>query len=510
MAENKITKVLVANRSEIAVRVMRTCRDMEIATVAVFSDVDRKALHVRYATEAYHIGPAPSPQSYLDIDKIIEVAKKSGADAVHPGYGFLSENPEFARRLAKEGIILIGPSADSMEAMATKTNARKIMQDAGVPVVPGLVEAVAREDEAQKFADDIGYPVMLKAAAGGGGRGLRKIDLREQFHAAWEATRSEAKNSFGDDAVYIEKYLDKPRHIEMQVMADAYGTVRVFPERECSVQRRHQKVIEESPSPFVNAAMRKQMADVATRAARAVNYLGAGTIEFLVDASHNFYFMEMNTRLQVEHPVTEMVTGHDLVRMQIHIAEGKKLVPDKNDLVPHGWSIEARVCAEDPDHDFVPTPGAINHFRQPGGPFVRTDTGIYAGVDVPLEYDSMIAKVISWGNTRSDARWRLDRALSEFTIKGFKTNTMFLRELLRIKAFQKGVYDTSLVDCFMRDRKKWYRDDHKLVALIGTALFAYEKEQELRTRVKVDQEASGPTGVSAWRRALAGRARRHF
>ena len=501
-----IKKVLVANRAEIAVRVMRTCREMGIQTVAVFSDVDREALHTRYATEAYHIGPPAPRESYLAMDKLLDVAKRSGADAVHPGYGFLSENAEFAQRVMDAGLIFIGPPPHAIDVMGPKTTARKVMSAAGVPIVPGLEEAVADEETALRYAKEIGFPVMLKAAAGGGGKGMRKIEGPEDFASAWRSARSEAKNSFGDDAVYLEKFLVKPRHIEVQVFADTHGNVHHLFERECSVQRRHQKVIEEAPSPFVSPEMRKKMGEVACQAARAVGYVGAGTIEFLADVHKNFYFMEMNTRLQVEHPVTEMITGFDLVEAQLRVAMGEPLPWGNQPEHPRGWAMEARVCAEDANANFVPVPGRINHLRTPGGPNVRTDTGIFPGFSITTDYDPMIAKVIAWGKDRTIAAKRLDRALSEFTLKGTTTNTMFLRQILNCEEFQSGTYDTGIIERFLKLPMTWVTQEHKVIALLAAAFFKYEEEQEAHTRV-VTGKGTGKTGkyVNAWRRGLTPR-----
>lgn len=502
-----IKKVLVANRGEIAVRVMRTCREMGIQSVAVYSDVDRDALHTRYATEAYYIGKAAPRESYLVMDRLIETAKKAGADAIHPGYGFLSENAEFAQKVMDAGLIFIGPPPHAVDIMGPKTTARQVMEKAGVPVVPGLKEPVADEDAALTYAKSIGFPVMVKAAAGGGGKGMRKVDRAEDFPSAWRSARSEAKNSFGDDAVYIEKFLEKPRHIEIQIFADTHGNVHSLFERECSVQRRHQKLIEEAPSPFVTPEMRKQMGEVACNAARAVGYVGAGTVEMLVDAHRNFYFMEMNTRLQVEHPVTEMITGFDLVEAQIRVARGEKLPWGEAPGQPRGWAMEARVCAEDAAANFVPVPGRINHFRAPGGPNVRTDTGIYPGFAITTDYDPMIAKVVAWGKDRNTARLRLDRALAEFTIKGTTTNTMFLRQMLANEEYASGTYDTGIIDRHLKKTSDgWITDEHKTVALLAAAFFKYEEELEAHTRV-VTGKGTGKTGkyVSAWKRGTPAR-----
>ncbi len=501
----KIKKVLVANRSEIAVRVIRTCRDLGLESVAVFSDPDRSSLHVRFATEAYHIGAASPKESYLNIQKIIDVAKKSGADAIHPGYGFLSENPEFADAVEAAGITFIGPKSSSMEAMGTKTGARQVMMKAGVPVVPGLEKPVSDEQSAKKVASEIGYPLMLKAVYGGGGKGMRRVDKEEDFLSAFRMAQSEARNSFGNDAIYIEKFLNKPRHIEMQILADMHGNVATFVERECSVQRRHQKLIEESPSAFVDPEMREKMAEVARKAARAVDYIGAGTIEFLVDDQKNFYFMEMNTRLQVEHPITEMVTGLDLVAEQIAIAEGEVLSNLSYTTDFRGWAMEARICAEDPSRDFLPTPGPVNHLRVPGGPYTRTDTGIYAGSEITPDYDPMIAKIIAWGPTRDVARRRLDRALMELTIKGCTTNTMFLRQILAYKPFIEGNYDTSLIEKYFKKAPAWYRNEHKVVALLGAAIFNFQKEKKLLSQTKVASRLGNGMSISKWRSISAHR-----
>ena len=499
MGTRKIKKILVANRGEIAVRVIRTCRDLGIESVAVYSDPDRSSLHVRFATEAYYIGAAAPKESYLNIAKIIDVAKRSGADAVHPGYGFLSENPDFANAVEEAGLVFIGPKAFSMEAMATKTKARQVMIEAQVPVVPGLEDSVKNEEEALKIAKEIGFPVMLKAVAGGGGKGMRKVDKEEEFLSFFRMAQSEARNSFGNDEIYIEKYLNKPRHIEMQVLADTHGNVVLFVERECSVQRRHQKLIEESPSPFVDQNMRERMAEVAKKAVKAVDYIGAGTIEFLVDDQKNFYFMEMNTRLQVEHPITEMVTGLDLVAEQILIAEGKALA--NYDFIKNfnGWAMEARICAEDPTRDFLPTPGPVNHLRLPGGPYTRTDTGIYPGFAITADYDPMIAKVIAWGPTRDIARRRLDRSLMEFVIKGCTTNNMFLRQILAYKPFVEGTYDTGIITKYFNKAPIWYREEHKTVALIAAAIFNFEKEKKLLSQISVTPKTKNNSNLSRWR-----------
>jgi acetyl-CoA carboxylase, biotin carboxylase subunit len=440
-----IKKILVANRGEIAIRVMRSCREIGIGTVAVFSEADRSSLHVRYADEAYCIGPPPSNESYLVIDKIIEAAKSSGADAIHPGYGFLSENGEFSDRCKKEGIIFIGPSAYAIATMGDKITARETMMAAGVPVVPGTKEAISDENKAMKTAADIGLPVMIKASAGGGGKGMRLVKEAKDLIEAIRGAKSEALASFGDDSVYIEKYIESPHHIEFQILADRHGNVIHLCERECSVQRRHQKVIEETPSPLVNSEMRRKMGEDAVSAARAVNYEGAGTIEFLADNDRNYYFLEMNTRLQVEHPITEEVIGIDLVKEQIHIASGQALKWKQEDISQKGHAIECRIYAEDPDNNFMPSPGKIRYMTEPSGPGIRTDGYVYEGYEIPLHYDPMISKLITWAETREDAIGRMKRALFEYRIGGIKTSINFLRKIMSNESFIAGKYDTHFI-----------------------------------------------------------------
>jgi len=441
-----IKKVLVANRGEIAIRVMRSCREMGITTVAVFSEADRSSLHVRYADEAYFIGPSPSNESYLVVDKIIEVAKHSGADAIHPGYGFLSENAVFSDRCKKEGIIFIGPQAHAISTMGDKITARETMIAAGVPVVPGTKEAISDEQAAVKTAAKIGLPVMIKASAGGGGKGMRLVKEEKNLLDAIRAAKSEALSSFGDDSVYIEKYIESPHHIEFQVLADKHGNAIHLCERECSVQRRHQKVIEETPSPLMTPELREKMGKDAVAAARAVDYEGAGTIEFLADNDRNYYFLEMNTRLQVEHPITEEVVGIDLVKQQILIASGEKLSLKQKDIVQSGHAIECRIYAEDPDNQFMPSPGRIRYMTEPSGPGIRTDGYAYEGYEIPLFYDPMIAKLVAWAQTRKEAIERTKRALHEYKIGGVKTSIDFLERVMNNKAFVKGKYDTHFID----------------------------------------------------------------
>jgi acetyl-CoA carboxylase, biotin carboxylase subunit len=441
-----IKKVLVANRGEIAIRVMRSCREMGIKSVAVYSEVDRSSMHVRFADEAYYIGPSPSSESYLNIDNIIEAARKSGADAIHPGYGFLSENAEFSQRCDDEGIIFIGPSPQSISSMGDKITARKHILDAGVPVVPGTVEPITDEKAAIVKIAEIGLPVMIKASAGGGGKGMRLVKRNEDILSAIRGAKSEAKTAFGNDAVYIEKYIESPHHIEFQVLGDKHGnTIHLF-ERECSVQRRHQKVIEETPSPLMNPEIREEMGRHAVAAAKAVNYHGAGTIEFIVDDNLNYYFLEMNTRLQVEHPITERVVGVDLVKEQIKIAQGEKLSYKQDELRQSGHAIECRIYAEDPDNNFMPSPGKITHITEPLGLGVRHDGYVYTGYEIPMFYDPLISKLIVWAGTRQEAIARMKRALYAYKITGVKTSIPFLSRIMDNQDFIKGNYNTHFIE----------------------------------------------------------------
>src|SRR5271156_588202 len=446
-------KILIANRGEIAVRVIRACRELGISTVAVYSDVDRAALHVRKSDEAYAIGPAPAAESYLRIDKILDVAKRSGAEAIHPGYGFLSENAKFARACADAGVKFIGPSPHSMEMMGSKTRARQEMEKAGVSFVPGTSRGLSSPEEGEEVAERIGYPVMLKAAAGGGGKGMRLVHTRKELRAALESAQSEAQRSFGDSEVYIEKAIVNPRHIEMQVLADEHGNTVWLGERECSIQRRHQKVLEESPSPIVDTDMRRRMGEVAVKVAEAARYTNAGTIEFLVDQQKNFYFLEMNTRLQVEHPVTELTTGLDLVQLQIRVAAGEKLPFRQPDIVVRGHAIECRIYAEDPEQNFFPCPGKITLLQEPSGPGIRTDSGIYEGWTVPIDYDPLLAKLVGYGTDRQQAIMRLERALSEYFVGGIKTNISLFQRILRDADFRAGKLDTGYLDRLLAKSK---------------------------------------------------------
>jgi acetyl-CoA carboxylase biotin carboxylase subunit len=439
-------KILVANRGEIAVRVMRACREMGIRSVAVYSDADRNALHVRYADEAHHIGPSPSTQSYLRIDRIIDAAKRSGAEAVHPGYGFLAENPKFRRACDEAGIVFIGPSAEAMELMGSKTAARHALIEAGLPVVPGTDKNLESLEEVTRFAREIGFPVILKASAGGGGKGLRTVASAEELESAYRNARSEAQNAFNDPAVYVEKYIAQPRHIEIQILGDRYGNLIYLGERECSLQRRHQKVLEECPSPFVDEELRRRMGETAVQIGRLVGYSNAGTVEFLVDQHRKFHFLEMNTRLQVEHPVTETVVAIDLVREQFRIAAGERLAWHQEDIRMRGAAIECRIYAEDPTQNFVPSPGLITDLKTPEGPGVRLDSGVYQGWRVPLEYDSLLSKLVVWGNNRGEAIARMQRALSEYQVSGIQTTIFFFQRVLNHPDFIAGRTNTAFVD----------------------------------------------------------------
>jgi len=489
-------KILIANRGEIAVRVIRACHEMGIAAVAVYSDVDRAALHVRKADEAYPIGAAATAESYLNIQKLLDVAARSGADAIHPGYGFLSENAKFARACADARVKFIGPTAAAMDAVGSKTQARQAMERAGVAVVPGTSRGLESVAQAEEVAERIGFPVMLKAAAGGGGKGMRLVHLPADLKSALESARSEAERSFGDGEVYIEKAIVNPRHIEMQLLADEHGNIVYLGERECSIQRRHQKVVEEAPSPIVDPDMRRRMGDVAVRVAQAAAYTNAGTVEFLVDAQKSFYFLEMNTRLQVEHPVTELVTGLDLVQLQIRIAEGERLPFEQNDVQIRGHAIECRIYAEDPDNNYFPSPGKITLLLSPSGPGIRRDSGMYEGWTVPMDYDPLLAKLIGYGSNREQAIGRLTRALNEYFVGGIKTNISLFRRILNDADFRAGRLDTGFLDRMLKRRQDAPVDESAgEVAAIAAGLFAaFEKRA-------ADGSKSGPDSASNWKSA---------
>jgi acetyl-CoA carboxylase biotin carboxylase subunit len=466
-------KILIANRGEIAVRVIRACHEMGIAAVVVYSEVDRASLHVRKADEAFPIGAAAASESYLNIGKILDVARRSGAEAIHPGYGFLSENAKFAQACAHAGVKFIGPTAAAMSAMGSKTRARQAMEKAGVPLVPGTSRGVESLAEAEAVAARMGYPVMLKAAAGGGGKGMRLVHAPGQLKFALEAARSEAERSFGDGEVYVEKAIVNPRHIEMQVLADEHGNTVYLGERECSLQRRHQKVLEEAPSPIVDAGMRRSMGEVAVRVAQTAAYTNAGTVEFLVDEKKNFYFLEMNTRLQVEHPVTELVTGFDLVHLQIRIAEGERLPFKQDDVSFRGHAIECRIYAEDPDNNYFPSPGKITLLQEPAGPGIRIDSGIYEGWTVPVDYDPLLAKLIGYGTDRDHAIAQLTRALGECFVGGIETNIGLFRRILCNADFSAARLDTGFLERMLnRTEDKTADPSAAEAAAIAAGIFA--------------------------------------
>lgn len=468
-------KILVANRGEIAVRVLRACRELGITGVAVYSDADQAALHVRKADEAYPIGPAPALESYLRGDRVLEVARQCGAEAIHPGYGFLAENAEFAEQCRASGVIFIGPPPEAMRVLGEKISALQTARRVQVATLPGSDGAVADLVTARRLAAQIGYPVMLKASAGGGGKGLRLIQSEADLEQSWSITQTEAVASFKDPTVFLEKCLHHPRHIEIQVLADQYGNVLYFPERECSLQRRHQKIVEESPSPVVDAALRKKMGEAAARVAAEAGYQNAGTVEFLVDKNRNFYFLEMNTRLQVEHPVTEMVTGLDLVHLQIRAAAGEKLTHRQDQIQLHGHAIECRIYAEDPENNFAPSPGRIDALEEPAGPGVRVDTGVYPGANIPIYYDPIISKLIVWGGTRQEALARSLRALAEYRITGIRTSISVFQTLLTHREIVAGNLHTGLVAEILAQPRA-AQEDRWDDALIAAALMYRRSE----------------------------------
>ena len=474
-------KVLIANRGEIAVRIIRACRELGLQTVAVYSEADRQALHVRYADEAYYLGPSPARESYLRGEKIIEIARKSGVGAIHPGYGFLAERADFVDACESEGITFVGPNASAIAAMGDKAIARSTVMKAGVPVVPGTEgEGSLSDDELMSIAPEIGFPLLIKATAGGGGKGMREVRSMEEMQDLLTAARREAEASFGDGNVYLEKLIEDARHIEVQILADGQGSVIHLGERECSIQRRHQKLLEEAPSPFIGEddEFRQRLGEVAVKAAQSVNYVNAGTIEFLVDKDKNFYFLEMNTRLQVEHPITEIVTGIDIVKEQIRIARGRMMRHQQADVRRSGWAIECRINAEDPYNNFVPSTGQITHTLLPTGPGVRVDTGVYIGFEVTPYYDSLISKLIVWGETRGEAILRMRRALAEYTIIGVRTNIPFHQRLMDSHRFMGGQYDTRFVEeRFSIETAEDSRAVHPDVAAIIATLVAHQQTQ---------------------------------
>ncbi len=498
-------KVLVANRGEIAVRVIRACRETGIPTVAVYSDADRQSLHVRYADEAYRLGPAPSRESYLRGDKIIDIARKSGATAIHPGYGFLAEREDFAQACLDAGITFIGPQPSSIAAMGDKAVARNTVSKAGVPVVPGTEgTGDMTNDELLAIAPQIGFPLLIKATAGGGGKGMREVHNLTEMRGLLASARREAEAAFGDGNVYLEKLVEGARHIEIQILADGHGNVLHLGERECSIQRRHQKLLEESPSPFIadDEEFRQKIGAVAVRAAQSVNYINAGTIEFLVDKDKHFYFLEMNTRLQVEHPVTELVTGIDIVKEQIRIARGRTLRYEQSDIHQHGWAIECRVNAEDPFNNFIPSTGRITHTLLPTGPGIRVDTGVYIGFEISPYYDSLISKLIVWGETRAEAILRMRRALEEYTIIGVRTNIPFHQALMNSHRFMGGQYDTRFVEeRFSIDSSADESSSHPEIAAMLATLVAHEQtERAAHVIQRNERDASNWKWLSRWER----------
>jgi acetyl-CoA carboxylase biotin carboxylase subunit len=495
-------KILIANRGEIAVRVIRACHELGIAAVAVYSEADRGALHVRMADEAYAIGPAPSRESYLVIEKIIDAAKASHADAIHPGYGFLAENAAFAKACEDAGITFIGPSATSIALMGSKIEARRAVAKYGVQSVPGTLDPIRSDTEARSIASSVGYPIMLKASGGGGGKGLRFVAAERDLESALRNTRSEALAAFGDDAIYIEKFVDNPRHVEIQVLADKHGNAIHLGERECTIQRRHQKVIEECPSPVVTPDLRARMGEAALKVVKAASYYNAGTVEFLVDAKRNFYFLEMNTRLQVEHPVTEMVTGLDLVKLQIAVAGDEELPLKQTDVIMRGAAIECRIYAEDPENNFFPSPGKILRLRRPSGPGVRDDGGVYEGWSVPIDYDPLISKLAAWGSSREEAIARMQRALREYQIDGIKSNIGFFEEVLRDPGFRKGDFDTSFIDGFLKKtgaHRPHLQTFERNLAAIAAAMFHSERAG---TEPAATKETDSAWKLDARRRGL--------
>ena len=492
-----IRKILIANRGEIAIRVMRACYEMGIRSVAVYSTADRTSRHVLYANEAECIGPAPSSESYLCIEKIIEAAKRHKCDAIHPGYGFLSENAEFARRCEEEGIIFIGPNPQTMVDMGDKIQARRHMIAAGVPVVPGTQDKLNSPEEAIGVCKAIGFPVMIKASMGGGGKGMRLVHREEDVVEAYNACKSEAMSGFGDDTVYIEKFVEGPHHIEFQILGDKYGNVVHLYDRECSVQRRHQKIVEESPSPFLDPELRKKMGEAAVAAAKAVGYVGAGTIEFLVDKHKNFYFLEMNTRLQVEHPITEEVVGIDLVKQQIFVADGQPLAFTQADIHQRGHAIECRICAEDTDNNFRPAPGVISCLVEPHGPGIRIDSAVYEGYEIPMYYDPMIGKLIVMATTREFAIERMRRALFEYRVAGLVTNIRYLRRIIDVPQFEEGNYDTSFIEVNqerLRPRPGFKNDSEDMAVIAAYIDYLMNYEENMS-----ETSAQNGNALSRWR-----------
>jgi len=497
-------KILIANRGEIALRVIRACREMGIGTVAIYSDADRSALHVRKADEAYWVGASPSAESYLRVDRILEIARQSQAEAIHPGYGFLAENPTFAEACEQAGLVFIGPSSETLRLCGSKTASRRLAKQVGVPTVPGTDQTL-RDEEVLQRAQEIGFPLLIKAAAGGGGKGMRIVGEEAELQSAIRAARSEGKSSFGDDAIFVEKYLTRPRHIEMQILADATGHTLYLGERECSLQRRYQKVVEESPSPFMTPDLRRRMGEAAVALAKGCRYQNAGTAEFLVDTDRNFYFLEINARLQVEHPVTELTTGIDLVKSQLRIAAGESLSLRQEEVQPRGHAIECRIYAEDPTNRFAPFPGRITLYRPPGAPGIRNDSGVYEGFEVPIYYDPLISKLVAWGKDRPEAISRMRQALQDYLVAGIKTTVSFLFEVMSDPRFVEGDMDTTFIDTFLAQQEGG-EPRHKDVAIVAAAIHAHIAEQERRPAAPVGRGVAGSAWTLAARReGLRGR-----
>lgn len=491
-------KILIANRGEIAVRIIRACKELGIKTAAIYSDADLTAIHPRLADEAYHIGAAPASESYLNVKKIIELAKEIDVDAIHPGYGFFSENPEFIKSVENAGITFIGPKATSVAMMGSKTAARTLMSKNSVPVVPGSLEPLNNVEEGLKYAKEIGYPVLLKASAGGGGKGMRKVSSDEEFQSAFESTKREALKAFANDEVYIEKFIDNPKHIEVQIIADKHGNYRHLFERECSIQRRHQKIIEESPSSFVDDNVREKITQAAINAAKACDYVNAGTIEFLMDSNKEFYFLEMNTRIQVEHPVTELISGIDLVKEQISIAAGNKISFEQKDLKINGYALECRIYAEDPLNNFMPSTGKLFNYSEPGGPGVRVDSGFATGSEISIHYDPMISKLICWDKDRPKTINRMLRALDEYQIAGVINNIEFLKSILKKEEFREGKYDIHFIDKLFNNENNLVvdtvDDDLQSASFILAAL--------LKTKKNSIQTVKQQLSTNKWREQL--------
>lgn len=498
-------KVLIANRGEIAVRIIRACKELGIKTVAIFSDIDRKALHVRLADEAYFVGPAQAAQSYLNMEKIMEVAKRSEAEAIHPGYGFFAENYEFVKRVESEDLVFIGPPAESVKLLGDKVAARKTMKKSGVPIVPGTEVEIGSDEQGAFIAEKVGFPVLIKAVGGGGGKGMRIVREKSELKSALRSASSEAKSAFADPRIYIEKYLERPRHVEIQILADKFGNVIHLGERECSIQRRHQKVVEESPSPVVDENMRKAMGEAAVTATKASGYVNAGTIEFLVDSDRSFYFLESNTRLQVEHPVTEMVTGIDLAKEQLRIASGIKLSYQQQDIKWRGSAIECRIYAEDPENNFLPSTGVVHSYWEPSGPGIRVDSGLYEGAEVSLFYDPLISKLLAWGKDRDEAIQRMKRALSEYRILGVATTIPFHLKVMETRKFQKGEIHTHFIDEeFEKEKLSEVEDKDEILRAVAvfSALLDYREKKTVKPVLSKTQSKESPWKIEGRKMGL--------